>query len=145
MAAMLLLAEPTSTSLHLLAEPTCGVVASRSGQRCSSDKVALWHCSGRSCGDSICSTVSDAVVFGANSYAMLSFSSKETGQRRGDAARHVAPWGCVWSCVVVDWTGCRAWLVVGDVCTLCVCVSCLRVEYCGVFAKRQLKVDAGCA
>ena len=34
-----------------------------------------------------------AVVFGANSYVMLSFSSKETGQRRGDAARHVVPWG----------------------------------------------------
>jgi hypothetical protein len=41
MAAKLLLAEPTSTSLHLLAEPTCGVVASRSGQRCSSGLLAL--------------------------------------------------------------------------------------------------------
>jgi len=63
------------------------------GQRCSSDKVALWHCSGRGCRDSICSTVLDAVVFGANSYAMLSFSSKETGQRRSGAARHVVLWG----------------------------------------------------
>ena len=35
----------------------------------------------------------DAVVFGANSYAMLRFSSKETGQRRDDVARHVVPWG----------------------------------------------------
>ena len=26
----------------------------------------------------------------------------------------------------------------------CVC-SCLRVEHCGVFANRQLKVDTGCA
>lgn len=93
MAAMLLLAEPTSTSLHLLAEPTCGVVASRSGQRCSSDKVASMALQRKELWSIYTPWLLDAVMFGANSYAMLSFSSKETGQRRGDAAIHVVPWG----------------------------------------------------